>query len=96
MLEVQEDWKQLSDRERDVLHDVFLLDGHEHKAFMFLYLPLFLANARSNPDLGLQGGLKFLVEIYDKLIRHKCLALAGPTVKVEPWACMSVVCCFCA
>jgi len=83
MLEVQEDWIQLSDRERDVLHDVFLLDGHEHKAFMFLYLPLFLANARSNPDLGLQGGLKFLVEIYDKLIRHKCLTLAGPTVKVD-------------
>ena len=56
MLEVQEDWLQLTDRERDVLHDAFLLDGHEHKAFLFLYLPLLLTNARTNPDLGLQGG----------------------------------------
>ena len=84
MLEVQEEWVQLTDRERDMLHDVFLLDGHEHKAFLFLYLPLFLTNARANHDLGLQGGLKFLAELYDKLLRHKCLTLPGPTVKVAP------------
>ena len=91
MLEVQEEWLQLTDRERDMLHDVFLLDGHQHKAFLFLYLPLFLTNARANPDLGLQGGLKFLVELYDKLLRHKCLTLAGPTVKVVPCPCADVM-----
>mmetsp|Transcript_333 Transcript_333/g.873 ORF Transcript_333/g.873 Transcript_333/m.873 type:complete len:1169 (+) Transcript_333:36-3542(+) len=82
-LEVQEDWMQLTEKERDTLHDVFLLDGHDHKAFLFLYLPLFLTNARANHDLGLTGALKFLVELYEKLIRHKCLNLQGPTVHVD-------------
>ena len=63
--------------------DVFLLDGHAHKALMFAYLPLFLTNARANHDVGLLAGLKFLVEIYEKLLRHKCLMLSGPTVRVD-------------
>ena len=55
-------------RRQDVLLDIFLLDGHEQKTFVFVYLPLFLANSRANHDVNLLGGLKFLVEIYDRCI----------------------------
>ena len=51
-----------------MLLDVFLLDGHEQKTFVFVYLPLFLANSIANHDVNLLGGLKFLVEIYDRCI----------------------------
>ena len=54
---------------QDVLLDIFLLDGHEQKTFVFVYLPLFLANAKANQDVDLLGGLKFLVEIYDRCSR---------------------------
>ena len=62
---------------QDVLHDIFLLDGHEQKTFVFLYLPLFLTNAKVNHDVDLLGALKFLVEIYDRLLQHRCLMLTG-------------------
>lgn len=74
---------QLTQKERDVLLDVFLLDGHEQKTFVFVYLPLFLANSIANHDVNLLGGLKFLVEIYDRLLQHRCLSLAGPSVMVD-------------
>ncbi|CAJ1390363.1 unnamed protein product [Effrenium voratum] len=83
IVELQKAWLDLTGREREVLMDVFLLDGHAHKALMFAYLPLFLTNARANHDVGLLAGLKFLVEIYEKLLRHKCLMLSGPTVRVD-------------
>lgn len=62
---------------QEVLHDIFLLDGHEQKTFVFLYLPLFLTNAKVNHDVDLLGALKFLVEIYDRLLQHRCLMLTG-------------------
>lgn len=82
-MKVQDDWLQLTQKERDVLLDVFLLDGHEQKTFVFVYLPLFLANSIANHDVNLLGGLKFLVEIYDRLLQHRCLSLAGPSVMVD-------------
>lgn len=82
-MELQDDWLHLTQKERDVLLDVFLLDGHEQKTFVFVYLPLFLANSRANHDVNLLGGLKFLVEIYDRLLQHRCLSLTGPSVMVD-------------
>lgn len=81
--DLQDDWLQLTQKERDVLLDIFLLDGHEQKTFVFLYLPLFLANAKANHDVDLLGGLKLLVEIYDRLLQHRCLSLTGPSVVVD-------------
>ncbi|CAJ1340950.1 unnamed protein product [Effrenium voratum] len=80
---IQESWAQLADREREALYEIFLLDGHMHKAFIFLYLPLFLTNCTGNEDLGLKCGLQFLVELHHKLIDHRCLNQTGPTVKVD-------------
>jgi len=81
--ELQDDWLNLTQKEREVLHDIFLLDGHEQKTFVFLYLPLFLTNAKVNHDVDLLGALKFLVEIYDRLLQHRCLMLTGPSVRVD-------------
>lgn len=82
-VQLQEDWLQLTKREREVLLDIFLLDGHEQKTFMFVYLPLFLSNAKANHDVGLLGALSFLVEVYDRLLKHRCLMLTGPSVRVD-------------
>ncbi|CAE7207557.1 unnamed protein product [Symbiodinium pilosum] len=88
---LEAEWGQLTDRERDALHEIFLLDGHLHKAFIFQYLPLFLTNAIENSDLGLRGGLQFLVELYGKLLDHRCLTATGPTVKVDIYSLASIV-----
>ncbi|CAE7411919.1 AKT1 [Symbiodinium natans] len=77
------DWDQLTDAERDALSEIFLSDGHYDKAFIFQYLPLFLTNAMANPGLGLRRGLQFLVELYGKLMNHRCLNQDGSTVTVD-------------
>ncbi|CAE7370681.1 unnamed protein product [Symbiodinium natans] len=77
------DWEALTDQEQDALLELFLTDGHDDKAFIILYLPLFLANAMANPQLGLRCGLQFLVELYSKLLAHRCLNQDGSTVKVD-------------
>ncbi|CAE7266204.1 unnamed protein product [Symbiodinium pilosum] len=78
-----DDWDGLTDLEKDALYEVFLTDGLYHKAFIFLYLPLFLTNAVANQDLGLRRGLQFLVELYTKLVNHRCLNQEAFTVKVD-------------
>mmetsp|Transcript_3355 Transcript_3355/g.7926 ORF Transcript_3355/g.7926 Transcript_3355/m.7926 type:complete len:475 (+) Transcript_3355:2-1426(+) len=88
---LQRDWLQLTDRERDALYEIFLLDGHTYKAFIFQYLPLFLTNAIGNSDIGLCGGLRLLVELYAKLLDHQCLGQAGSTVKVDIFSLASAV-----
>jgi len=81
---IHQDWRSLSDLQRDALYEIFLLDGHLQKAFLFQYLPLFLSNAVNNTDLGLRSGLVFLVELYQTLLNHRCLShFAGPTVTVD-------------
>lgn len=81
---IQKDWNSLSDRQRDALYEIFLLDGHLQKAFLFQYLPLFLSNAVSNTDLGLKNALVFLVELYETLLNHRCLThFTGSTVNVD-------------
>ncbi|CAE7314496.1 unnamed protein product [Symbiodinium natans] len=77
------DWDALTDEEQDALYQVFLTDGLYNKAFIFLYLPLFLTNAVANQDLGLRRGLQFLVELYTKLVNHRCLNQEAFTVKVD-------------
>ncbi|CAJ1340269.1 unnamed protein product [Effrenium voratum] len=78
------DWEELTSREQDALLEVFLTDGHLQKAFIFLYLPLFLTNAVANQDMGLRRGLQFLVELYNKLLNHRCLNNQDSyTVKVD-------------
>ncbi|CAE7790108.1 unnamed protein product, partial [Symbiodinium sp. CCMP2456] len=47
------DWETLTAAEKDALYEIFLTDGLYHKAFIFLYLPMFLTNAVANLDLGL-------------------------------------------
>ena len=53
---------------KDVLLDVFLLDGHEQKTFVLLYLPLFLTNARANQDQTneseIRGSFVFIEAVY--------------------------------
>jgi len=80
---IEESWGQLSLREKQVLLDVFLMDGHHHKAFVFCYLPLFLTQAINNPALGLKVALAFIVDVYHKLIAHRCFDRTGPTVQVD-------------
>lgn len=81
---IQKDWNVLSDRQRDALYEIFLLDGHLQKAFLFQYLPLFLSNAVNNTDLGLKNALVFLVELYETLLNHRCLThFTGSTVTVD-------------
>jgi len=77
------DWDGLTELEQDALYQVFLTDGLYQKAFIFLYLPLFLTNAVANQDLGLRRGLQFLVELYTKLVNHRCLNQEAFTVKVD-------------
>jgi len=89
--ELKEEGAQLTDSEQDALHEIFLLDGHLQKAFIFQYLPLFLTNAMENTDLGLRCGLQFLVELYGKLLDHRCLSHAGPTVRVDIYSLASIV-----
>jgi len=77
------DWETLTAAEKDALYEIFLTDGLYHKAFIFLYLPMFLTNAVANLDLGLRRGLQFLVELYNKLLMHRCLSAEVYTVKVD-------------
>ena len=65
---------------QDALYEIFLLDGHLQKAFLFQYLPLFLSNAVNNTDLGLRSGLVFLVELYQTLLNHRCLGPKWSTI----------------
>lgn len=81
--QLNNDWNALSDSEQNALQEIFLLDGHTHKAFMFMYLPLFLTNAMGNKGLGLRAGLQGLVELYNKLLKHQCLKEDVSTVKVD-------------
>jgi len=76
-------WEELTNQEKDALLELFLSDGHDDKAFILLYLPLFLANATANPDLGLRHGLQFLVDLYTKLMAHRCLNQEASTVTVD-------------
>ncbi|CAE7253192.1 unnamed protein product [Symbiodinium necroappetens] len=76
-------WEDLTNQEQDSLLELFLADGHEDKAFILLYLPLFLANATANPELGLRHGLQFLVELHTKLMTHRCLNQEASTVTVD-------------
>lgn len=64
---------------QDALYEIFLLDGHLQKAFLFQYLPLFLSNAVNNTDLGLKNALVFLVELYETLLNHRPLAVKSLT-----------------
>ncbi|CAE7481846.1 unnamed protein product, partial [Symbiodinium sp. CCMP2456] len=76
-------WEDLTNQEQDALLELFLTDGHADKAFILLYLPLFLANASANPELGLRHGLQFLVELHTKLMAHRCLNQEASTVTVD-------------
>eukprot|EP00438_Fugacium_kawagutii_P020269 Skav228747 [mRNA] locus=scaffold4149:43879:47115:- [translate_table: standard] len=83
-LELIEDcWAQLSVIDQSVLHEIFLADGFNQNAFVFMYLPVLLIKAMRNPNLGLSKGLQFLVEIYQKLMAHRCFNQNGPTVCVD-------------
>jgi len=80
---IASDWDHLTDSDRDALSEIFLSDGHYDKAFIFQYLPLFLTNAMANQGLGLRRGLQFLVELFAKLMNHRCLNQDGSTVTVD-------------
>eukprot|EP00438_Fugacium_kawagutii_P026399 Skav216157 [mRNA] locus=scaffold3788:116554:118065:+ [translate_table: standard] len=77
---IEDTWAQLSIRDQSALHEIFLADGFHQNAFVFSYLPMLLRKAAGNPKLGLKTGLQFLVEIYQKLIAHRCFTQASTVV----------------
>lgn len=64
---LQETWRALTRLEREALTDHFLTDGIHEVAVLFVFLPLYFANSRSNASVGLRRALILLIELLEML-----------------------------
>mmetsp|Transcript_7372 Transcript_7372/g.16003 ORF Transcript_7372/g.16003 Transcript_7372/m.16003 type:complete len:1388 (+) Transcript_7372:61-4224(+) len=77
-------WKSLTEDERQALTLCFLDDGIEEQAFVFVFLPAFLDNAKANEHVTLRGGLLCLLKIIEMLYSSKSMAKTyAKTVNVD-------------
>jgi hypothetical protein len=67
LTKLQKAWSLLESQDRDLVAANLLSDGITNRAFMFLYLPLYFANARKNPAVGMHQSLAIFVEVLDAL-----------------------------
>eukprot|EP00443_Scrippsiella_acuminata_P002391 CAMPEP_0115169332 /NCGR_PEP_ID=MMETSP0270-20121206/1215_1 /TAXON_ID=71861 /ORGANISM="Scrippsiella trochoidea, Strain CCMP3099" /LENGTH=535 /DNA_ID=CAMNT_0002582029 /DNA_START=16 /DNA_END=1625 /DNA_ORIENTATION=- len=79
---LQEAWACLSTGARQTLTDNLLADGIQEVAFVFTFLPMYLANARSNPALGLRRALYGLVDLMEVLRVEGCVEAADSNLIV--------------
>lgn len=64
---VRDAWESLDSEDREVLTEHFLADSIVERAVLFLFLPLFLANAMKNKAVGLSTALQLLADLVEKL-----------------------------
>eukprot|EP00930_Biecheleria_cincta_P033052 TRINITY_DN2289_c0_g4_i1.p1 TRINITY_DN2289_c0_g4~~TRINITY_DN2289_c0_g4_i1.p1 ORF type:complete len:972 (-),score=134.75 TRINITY_DN2289_c0_g4_i1:90-2570(-) len=81
--EVHAAWRKITADEREALTECLLVDGIKFRACIFMFLPLFLANARANPGLGLARAFRGFRELLRKLHRHGAMSSPGSTVTID-------------
>lgn len=84
LTQLREVWHALSANDRRLLTDHLVLKGSNQKAVAFVFLPLFLTNAWSNPAIGLLQALCTLAEVAEMVSMH-CLVdqVHSKSIRVE-------------
>jgi len=81
---VESAWKQMSDNEREAFTEIFLADGLTDKAFIFKFLPDYLANASKNEGVGMYRAIIILLDLLDDLKEKKVMQQAmSMTVTID-------------
>lgn len=60
-------WKNLAPGDKDTLIQALVSDGIEENACVYMFLPMCLERAKSNPAVGLENMLKFMAELVDQV-----------------------------
>ena len=79
---LQSAWQRLSQDQRDTLTECLLLDGIEMKCCIFKFLPLYLAHAKGNVNLGLCCGLQAFGVLLKKLTDHGLMSRVERNVMI--------------
>mmetsp|Transcript_44220 Transcript_44220/g.102143 ORF Transcript_44220/g.102143 Transcript_44220/m.102143 type:complete len:1155 (-) Transcript_44220:77-3541(-) len=82
LVPLRETWLALQMTERAMLTSHLLADGIGEVAIMFIYLPLFFANARRNPCVGIYRALLLLVDLLE-LVHAQQEVSEEPTHEVD-------------
>jgi len=72
---LEEAWGNISRVDRSILIDHFLADGINDPAFLFVFLPLYLSNAKNNTHVGLKCAFEVLINLLEVL---RAEGLGGP------------------
>lgn len=76
-LSVQNAWNCIDVSSRELLISNFLADGLEQRAYIFVFLPLCMANAKSNPAIDLASLLEVVAELIETLTFRRIDIVSG-------------------
>mmetsp|Transcript_82294 Transcript_82294/g.180966 ORF Transcript_82294/g.180966 Transcript_82294/m.180966 type:complete len:1206 (+) Transcript_82294:162-3779(+) len=74
---LEDAWNSLNIPTRSRLRENFLADGITEVAYVFTFLPLYLANAKENPSVGWKRAFQVLYELMQLLHQDGCEEQAG-------------------